>query len=49
MSYDDERPTGDEWVRQLRRRITLRPAAIFGLGVSVILIGSADISVFSGL
>ena len=48
-SYDDERPTGDELVRKLRRRITLRAAALFGLGVSVILIGSADISVFSGL
>ncbi|MEC8164396.1 MAG: hypothetical protein VX079_07525, partial [Pseudomonadota bacterium] len=47
-SYSDERPTGDELVRKLRRRITFRAAALFGLGVSVILIGSADINVSRG-
>ena len=36
MSYDDERPTGDELVRKLRRRNILLAAALFGLAVPVI-------------
>ncbi|MBG04724.1 MAG: hypothetical protein CMM59_11705 [Rhodospirillaceae bacterium] len=49
MSYDDERPTGDELVRKLRRRNILLTAALFGLAVPVILIDSVYISVFSAL
>ena len=49
MSYDDERPTGDELVRRLRRRNILLTAALFGLAVPVILIDSVYISVFSAL
>ena len=49
MSFDDERSTGDELVRKLRRRNILLAAALFGLAVPVILIDSVYISVFSGL
>ena len=40
MSFDDERPTGDELVRKLRHRNILLAAAFFGLAVPVILIDS---------